>query len=85
MNRAHAPRGTYAHFFFRCRLVFFGGGGGMFFFGGGGHVFFFWVWDACESDYLTLTLTFKNMDGFFGQRVGSTNFLEVCFLSHSLI
>ena len=46
-------------------------------------MFFFWVWDACESDYLTLT--FKNVDGFFGQRVGITNFLEVCFLSHSLI
>ena len=48
------------------------------------HVFFFfWEWDACESDYLTLT--FKNVDDFFGQRIGITNFLEVCFLSHSLL
>ena len=40
MNRAHAPRGTYAQFFFRCRLsfFFFGGGGGG---GGGGGMFFF--------------------------------------------
>ena len=56
-------------------LVFLGGGGAA--------CFFFRVWDACESDYLTLT--FKNVDGFFGQRIGITNFLEICFLSHSLI
>ena len=77
MNRAHAPRGTYAQFFSDVDLVFFFGGGG------GGGMFFFWVWDACESVYLTLT--FKNVDGFFGQRIGITNFLKVCFLSHSLI
>ena len=39
MNRAHAPRGTYAQFFFRRRLSFFFGGGGWaeaFFFSGCG-------------------------------------------------
>ena len=66
------------NFFSDVDLVFFWGGGG-----GGRRYFFFWVRDACESDYLTLT--FKNVDGFFGQRIGITNFLEVCFLSHSLI
>ena len=25
-----------------------------FFWGGGAACFFFWVWDACESDYLLL-------------------------------
>ena len=37
MNRAHAPRGTYAQFFSDVDLVFFFFGGG----GGGGMCFFF--------------------------------------------
>ena len=34
---------------------------------------------------LLIAIHFKNVDGFSWQRIGITNFLEVCFLSHSLI